>query len=97
MFHHVALLRFHEEVTEAQIAALDDALATLPGRIDTLVGYRFGADVGLTEGAWDYAVVADFTDRSGYEVYRDHSAHHAVLTDHSGPMTAQVARVQFAT
>jgi Stress responsive A/B Barrel Domain len=95
MFHHVALLRFHEGIGDAQIAALEAGLATLPGRIDALIGYRFGRDAEMTDGAWDYAIVADFADPPGYEAYRDHPDHIDLLANLSGPITAVVARVQF--
>ena len=97
MFHHVALLTFKEGTTTEQVAALEAGLGALPQQIDALIGYRFGSDVGITAGAWDYAVVADFTDRAGYETYRDHPAHVEVLTHLTGPVTASIARVQFET
>jgi hypothetical protein len=95
MFHHVALLRFAQDTTVDQIAAVDAGLATLPEHIDALIGYRFGRDAGMTDGAWDYAIVADFADSTGYETYRDHPAHLDVLRNLTGPITTEVVRVQF--
>lgn len=97
MFHHVAMFRFEEGTTDAQVAAVTAGLAALPDQIDVLVGYRFGPDAGVTEGSWDYVVVADLRDADAYPVYRDHPVHRAVVNDLIAPLVVEAARVQFVT
>lgn len=97
MFHHVALFRFKEGTTEKQIDVVTAALDALPDQITVLAGYRFGRDAGITDGSWDYAVVADVSDAIDYPAYRDHPAHRAVVNDLIAPLVAEAARVQFET
>ncbi len=97
MFHHVAMFRFKEGTTVEQVDAATAALAALPSQIDVLIGYRFGPDAGVTDGSWDYAVVADVADAADFVTYRDHPTHRAVVTDFMSPIIAEGARVQFET
>ena len=97
MFVHVALFRWVVGADASAREAVGVALADLPDQIDTLRSYRFGADVGLAEGNWHYAVVAEFDDVDGYLVYRDHPSHQAVLTDRILPILQERAAVQYET
>ena len=95
MIHHVAMFRFNEGTTAEQIAAATTALATLPAQIDVLVGYKFGPDARITDGSWDFVVVADLANADDFVTYRDHPAHRAVVTNFMAPIIAEGARVQF--
>jgi hypothetical protein len=97
MFHHVAMFRFKDGTTAEQVSAVDTALAALPDQIDVLAGYRFGPDAGVTEGSWDYIVIADLADASDFPAYRNHPAHAAAVADVISPIVAESARVQFET
>ncbi|MEN8235774.1 MAG: Dabb family protein [Actinomycetota bacterium] len=97
MFHHVAMFRFAEGTTDEQVDAVDAALAALPGVIDVLVGYRFGRDAGVTDGAWDYVVVADLAGSEDFPTYRDHPQHRAIVEDVVKPLVVEAARIQFET
>ncbi len=44
-----------------------------------------GADAGLSEGNATVAVVADCDDQAGWEAYRDHPAHVAVIAEKIKP------------
>lgn len=88
------LFRWNDVVDDEARRALVDALAGLPAQIPELLAYRFGADLGLAEDNWDFSVVADFADQAGYEVYRDHPAHQAVIRDRIRPLVAERAAVQ---
>ena len=78
MFRHIALFRWAEGVTTEQIADLGEALYALPAVIPEIRSYRFGADVGLGEHNFDYAVVADFDGVEDFRTYRDNPDHRAV-------------------
>jgi hypothetical protein len=75
MLHHLAVFRFSAGTTTDQIDAISEGLGSLPSQIDALKGYRFGPDVGIVEGSWDYGVAADFDDETSYATYADHPAH----------------------
>lgn len=92
---HVALFRFAEHATPADVQAVTDALAGLPAEIDALLAYRVGPDLGLTDGSWDYAVVAEFADEAGYEQYRTHPRHADVRDRLIVPLLADRANVQY--
>lgn len=96
-FRHVVMFRWQESAHAAARQAVADALARLPAQIPELLQYRFGPDAGLAADNWDFVVVADFADQAGYEVYRDHPAHQAAITDHIRPVVAQRAAVQMVT
>jgi hypothetical protein len=95
MFRHVVLFSWKPEAAEEDKQALADELRKLPGQIGELRGYHVGPDAGLRQGNFDFAVVADFDDRDGYIVYRDHPAHRAVVDKYVTPMAAQRAAVQY--
>ena len=95
MIRHIALFRFKDEVTSGDIDRLDAGLRALPSQIETIEAYTTGRDLGISEGAWDYAVVADFADVEGYQTYHGHPAHQEVLATLTRPLTAELKRIQF--
>jgi len=56
------------------IEAAANALSTLPDQIDVLRKFRCGPDGGITDGAWDYAVIAVLDEANSYLAYHDHPA-----------------------
>jgi hypothetical protein len=94
MFRHVVTLRWVETATEADRRAVRDGLATLPAAIPEIRSYRVGTDAGLAEGNYDLVVVADFDDRAGYVVYRDHPVHQEVIARTIRPILDARAAVQ---
>lgn len=95
MLRHVALFRFKPETTVEQIDAATRSLSALPDQIDVLRKFRFGPDLGITNGAWDFAVIAVLDGPHDYAIYRDHPAHVAVLRNHIAPLVSDIARIQF--
>lgn len=95
MLRHVALFRWREGTTDEQERDLMEALSRLPAAIPELRAYRFGADAGLVQGNWDFAVVADFDDAAGWRAYRQHSDHQRVIAEHIRPMAAERASLQY--
>ncbi len=95
MFRHVILLQFRDGTTATERQALAEALAGLPAAIPEIRGYRFGDDARLVEGNWDFALVADFDSAAGYQVYRTHPAHLAVIERFIKPILKTRAAVQF--
>jgi hypothetical protein len=56
--------------------------------------YTAGCDLGLREGGWTFAIVADFVDADAYRAYDADELHNALRAE-LAPHTQQVARVQF--
>jgi len=74
-------------VAKAQQAFLD---LKCPGTLS----YSIGDDLGLRDGNWSFAIVADFTDVDAYRAY-DRDAEHNRARAELLSMTEQIARVQF--
>ena len=67
-FRHVVMLQWTAEATDAQRAAVVDALRRLPAAIPEIRQYDIGVDARVNEGNFDLVVVAgdDTTDESMY-------------------------------
>ena len=92
---HVALFTWDAGTTDQQLLELSEALARLPGLIPEIRSYRFGPDLGLGEGNFDFAVVAEFDSADGYRVYATHPAHVDVITRLIRPLRDRRSAVQF--
>jgi hypothetical protein len=96
MFRHVVLFRWTEDATEEQKRTVEERLAALPGMIAEIMEYHVGADAGINDDNYEFAVVADFADRAGFFTYRDHPAHRAVVDECIRPIMATRVAVQYA-
>ena len=82
-FTHVVTFKWHDDdFTDDGIA---DALRDLVSRFDGVHSYLCGPDIGLTPGAYDFAVVGTFDDRESFLAYRDHPEHQRILAEMIGP------------
>ena len=95
MIRHVVFFEFKDGVAPSDIDALEAALKALPALIDTVEAYTVGRDIGLSDVAVDFAVVADFATPEGYLTYRNHPAHLTVVETHGNPIVARFSRIQF--
>ena len=95
MFRHVVMVCFTDEMTDEDRAALRAGLGRLPDLIPEIRAYRFGDDVGINEGNFDFVVTADFDDAQGYLTYRDHPEHRQLVKGFLAPFVAKRASVQF--
>lgn len=93
-FRHIVLLTLDDACDVDGVIA---ALRTLPGQIPELRSYVVGRDAGLTEGNATVAVVADCDDQAGWEAYRDHPAHQAVIAERIKPHLVSRTAVQHLT
>ena len=105
---HVVLLKFKDGVNRDVAArAISEELSKLPPQIvygtrgdSVFLALTLGADIGLdpVERNHDYALVADFVDQAGYDVYAKHPAHQAAIASAIKPVLAPNGRVavQFA-
>ncbi len=95
MIRHVSCFAWAAEATGAQRQQVAAELRALPPLMRGLRAYHFGADAGLAEGNYDFAVVADFEDTESYLAYRDHPAHRAIVEEVIRPITRHRASVQY--
>ena len=94
MFRHIVLLTLRPEAGDAARDELVAALRELPAAIEAIDEYHVYTDAGINDGNATVAVVADFADRAGYLVYRDHPAHRAVIDSLITPVLASRAAIQ---
>ena len=97
MIRHTVMFRWKPGTTAADIAAVAEGLGGLPGAIPEIRDYRFGHDIGVNDGNFDFVVVADFADSGDYVAYRDHALHRALVAERIAPHVAERAAVQFET
>ncbi|HLK76583.1 MAG TPA: Dabb family protein [Streptosporangiaceae bacterium] len=95
MIRHVVMFRWTAEATDAQKQQVAAELGRLPGLLPVLRAYQVGPDLGLAEGNYEFAVVADFDDLEGLQVYRDNPEHQEIIARFIRPITAQRAAVQY--
>lgn len=76
---HIVVFEWNPGIDRAHVEGFMAALDGLPALIPEIREYEFGADLGIGVDPSDFAVTAVFDDRAGYEVYRDHPAHRAVV------------------
>jgi hypothetical protein len=95
-FRHVVLFQWKPGTTEAQVEALCEGLAKLPGLIPQIRHYTFGRDAGLNPASFDFVIVAEFADVDDYLVYRDHPGHRALIDGLVTPIAGNRAAAQYA-
>ncbi len=95
MIRHVAMVRWAPEATEEKKQQVAAELRRLPVLLPVLRAYHVGPDLGLVEGNFEFAVVADFDDLEGYQVYRDNPEHREIIAKFIQPLAAQRAAVQY--
>jgi hypothetical protein len=95
MIRHVAVFTWDDEMTDEMEQQLATELTALAPKLAGLRSYHCGPDVGLAEGNFDFAVVADFDDVDAYLAYRDNPEHRAIIGRLSGPHAKSRAALQY--
>lgn len=96
MIRHIVLLRFNDQITGADLDAIDAGLRALPDRVDTVRTYSCGRDLRLADGSWDYGIVADFDDAEGWRTYDTDDEHNRVRRELIAPFIADRASMRFS-
>jgi hypothetical protein len=89
------MFRWKAGTTPQQVRAVIDALGGLPEAIPEIAEYRFGRDLGLTEGSADFAVVADFASEDDWRVYTKHPAHRRAIEELIAPIRESRMAMQY--
>ena len=95
MIRHVAVFQLSDAATDEVVETIDSILATLPDIVPEIISFTSGRNAGLTEGAWDYAVVADFNTADDYTTYATNPEHLFMVKNVVGPYVVESARTQF--
>lgn len=95
MIRHLVLMKWKPGTTDAQVAAIEEALARMPDVMPFIRRYEMGRDLAIT-GTHDFALVADFDKLDDYLSYADNADHKQVIVDLVGPAMESSARVQYA-
>ena len=92
MIRNVVMCKMQQGYDEEWLAGLLVRFQTMncPGT----VAYTIGTDLGLREGSWTFAIVADFIDEAAYRAYDADELHNSLRAE-LAPHVEQVSRVQF--
>jgi hypothetical protein len=95
MIRHIVMFRWIPEATQEQKRRVTAELSRLPALLPVLRAYDMGADLGVNQGNFEWAAVADFDDLEGYLTYRDNPEHRAIIAEFIRPIAAERAAVQY--
>ncbi|BCR03625.1 stress responsive protein [Desulfuromonas versatilis] len=79
MLKHLVFMKFKPETSDAQIAAIEEALGALPDAIPEIKEFVFGRDVVRSERSYDFGLVSSFDDLEAMGRYQVHPDHQAAL------------------
>jgi Stress responsive A/B Barrel Domain len=89
--------RWKEGVTQSDVGRLCEELGAFRQKVECLVDYRFGPDLGLRDGNADFGVAAVVETPAGLAEYLDHRAHKQLFSDFIAPIMASRTAVQIET
>lgn len=96
-FRHVVMFKWEDHVDEDHVEQVRAGLSALPAAIDEIRSYVHGTDLGVSDGNFDYVVVADFDDVDDFRTYRDHPQHVQLIEQLIAGNVADRAAVQYRT
>lgn len=92
---HIVIFTWVDGTTAAQVTSLARALDGLAAELSHLVSIRHGADLRYRDGNGDYALVATFADRAGWDTYQADVRHKDFVRDFVSPIQASRLAIQF--
>ena len=95
MIRHIAMLTLKPDAPDTAVQSLEEGLSLLGQTITEIAAYTYGSDLGLRDGNYDFAVVADFEDDEYFKIYADHPDHQAFIQDRVAPILEKRVSVQF--
>ena len=96
-FRHVVLLQWDDDVPEDHVDQVRAGLDALPAQIPQIRTFLHGSDVGVSEGNYDYVVVADFDNVQDWRAFREHPAHVLFMEEHITGKLKGRAAIQYQT
>lgn len=95
MVTHVVIFTWIAGTTSAQVDALREALDRLAGALVGVVTILHGPDLRFRDGNGDYALVATFPDRAGWDAYQADPRHQAFVRNFVTPIQSSRVAIQF--
>ena len=96
-FRHVVMFKWADDIADGHVDRVREGLNALPTAIEQIRSYVHGSDVGVSEGNYDYVVVADFDDVDDFRTYRDHPQHVLLVEQLIKGHISDRASVQYQT
>ena len=98
MILHLVTFRWKEGVSPKDVAHLCEELAAFRQKVDCLVAYHFGPDLRLRKGNADFGIAALVGSPEALAEYLEHPAHHELVSQVLGPMSAsrEAAQIEVA-
>ena len=79
MLHHIVLMKFKPDTSEADVDRLAAMLDALPETIIEIQTYEFGRDIARSERSYDFALVSGFANMEAMQRYQVHPDHQKVV------------------
>ena len=95
MVTHIVIFTWLPGVTDEQVAAFAMALDGLAAHRSDIITMQHGRDLLFRKGNGDYALVATFADKAGWDDYQADPAHKAFVRDFVTPIQASRLTIQF--
>jgi hypothetical protein len=95
MITHCVLFSWKPEIPDGQLDTIIAGLSQMPERVPSIRDYRFGANLGVSPGSSDFAVVATFDDVDGWRAYDQDEFHDSVRKNDIVPWVASRTVIQF--
>lgn len=98
VLRHVVLFKFKDDLSKDQVKEVVDAFRGLPKKIDTIIDFEYGTDVGVENLAagFTHGFIVTFRDEKGRDIYLPHKEHE-VFKKLAGPRIDKVLVFDFWT
>ena len=90
---NVVLVKLKPGVEPAQVDRFLDAMLSL--QLPGLTNLTCGRDLGLRDGNFDIALVADLEDEEAYRAYDADAEHNRIRRELIGPLADRLERCQY--
>ncbi len=94
MVTHMVIFTWVAGTTEEQVQTLGRKLNQLARELADWVTINHGPDLGFRDGNGDYAIVATFADRAGWDAYQADPRHKVFVSDVVAPLLASRVTAQ---
>lgn len=93
MIRHIVMFNWKDGTDASVIEEVSAGFAHMRDTIPNVVSMAWGADQGLAEANFDYAMIADFENAEDWKAYQVHPEHVGFF-QRFGQYAAAAARVQ---
>jgi hypothetical protein len=92
---HIVIFSWIDQVTDDRLESFRQALIAMAEELSGIATIQHGADLHFRDGNFDYALVATFPDKEGWDAYQAHPNHKAFVRDFVTPIVASRFTIQF--